>query len=138
MAIYQIKIKGKEGIDSYETFRAESIEDTIKEFSGSQKRLKESLGDKYQTEEIEHVKLLSGDDSYINEMNSNLEQVFRDLRCLGDIGISAVLDDRDWMELSALLDSVQTKVKEAYSLIRFYFDAAENKKCFEVEATDIG
>lgn len=131
MAIYQVKVKGGEGINRYDTYRASSIEDTLKQFLDGEERHKQDMGDRYQSTEIEQVKLLFLEDDPENiaeKVSSELEGAFHELSNLGSVGRYTRGNGGDVFEMYAVLDSVKEKSEQICSLLRALWDVEENKE----------
>ena len=132
MSIYQVKLKGEEDKDRYDTFRATSVEDALKQFFDSEKRLNQAMGDRFQPKGIEQVKLLFDEDDdpekVIKEIRTGLEVAFLELRNLGYVGHMTEGNGGNVWEMYVVADSVKEKLEQIYSLIRALWDIEENKE----------
>lgn len=131
MSLYRVKLKGKEGIHGYDTYRASSIEDTLKQFLDGEERHKQDMGDRYQPTEIEQVKLLFLEDDPENiakKISLELEGAFHELTHLGTVGHFTKGNGGDVWEMYAVVDSAKEKLEQLYSLLRALWDVEQNKE----------
>jgi hypothetical protein len=132
MSIYQVKLKGEDDKERYDTFRATSVEDVLKQFLDSEERCRQSLGDRYQPKGIEQVKLLFDEDDdpekVVKKISSGLEVSFLELKNLGYVGHYTRGNGGDVWEMYVVADSVKEKLEQIYSLLRALYDIEENKE----------
>jgi hypothetical protein len=132
MSIYQVKLKGEDDKERYNTFRATSVEDALKQFLDSEERCRQSLGDRYQPKGIEQVKLLFDEDDdpekVVEKISSELQVSFLELKNLGYVGHMTEGNGGDVWEMYVVADSVKEKLEQIYSLLRALYDIEENKE----------
>lgn len=135
MAIYQIKLRGEEGILSYDTYRAANAEDAVRQFLESQEHSKQNLGDRYEPTEIGEVKLpLDMDDpnKALKNIDNQLFECGNDLCHLGEI-LGLIMQNKSALslfEMESFIKSIKEKAEQIYSLLGALYDIKENKHSY--------
>jgi hypothetical protein len=108
MGLYQIRLRGREGMDGYDTFLARNVEDAIKQATEEAK---------HTLEEIEEVKLLLSEDEVnqvIHELKIQIDDSFNQLRVFVDSGQYCDMKNIDWVGMSINADAIRGKTEQLY------------------------